>query len=193
MTGAVAGADGGGTVFGQGGVPAGMAPVSRGGAGGRPPAGGIAPAVSADAVGRDGAAGDDRPGCPPGDPVSAAEAAALAEAAAPTAACWADVSFCSSSENRCMVRASNASRSLFSRPCSSRSDSYCASLRPAVPTHWSTGLTCAPGGITSMLVTRLGSPLAFGVLCPEEDEPEKAKIIHSRPTPPLSSAASSAN
>ncbi len=61
-------------------------------------------------------------------------------------------SFCSSSAKRCSVRASKDWRSLFRRACSSRSLSYCASLRPAVPTHWSTGLTWAPAGMTPMLV-----------------------------------------
>src|SRR5204863_6009670 len=76
------------------------------------------------------------------------------------AAAWlAEVSFCSNSAKRCIVFASKACRSLLRRVCSSRSFSYWASLRPAVPTHWSTGLTCWPGGITPMLVTALGWPL----------------------------------
>ena len=114
-----------------------------------------------------------------------------AGATAGMCAAWlAEVSRCSRSEKRCIVRASKAWRSLLSRPCSSRSFSYCASLLPAVPTHWSTALTCCPGGITPMLVTALGAPvvtlapLSFGPLS------VKAKISHSMPTPPSRMAAS---
>ena len=56
-------------------------------------------------------------------------------AAGLTAACWAEVGRCSRSAMRCMVFASKVWSFLLSRPCSSRSFSYWASLRPAVPTH----------------------------------------------------------
>ena len=112
-------------------------------------------------------------------------AEAEAEAEAGVAAAWlAEVSFCSSSAKRCIVCCSNEERSLLRRFCSSRSASYCASRRPAVPTHWSTGLTCIPGGITPMLVTlpgwscRLAASVAWG------GDEVSDRISQSRPIPP---------
>ena len=106
------------------------------------------------------------------------------------AACAAEVRRCSRSEKRCIVRASNACRSLLSRPCSSRSLSYCASLLPAVPTHWSTGLTCCPGGITPMLVTVPGVPAGDLAILSFAPLSVNAKISHSMPTPPSRMAPS---
>ena len=109
------------------------------------------------------------------------------------AAAWfADVSFCSRSAKRCMVRCSKAERSLFSRFCSSRSDSYWASFRPAVPTHWSTGLTWPPGGMTPMLVTPLGTAAVFPGSLRCTGLAVRAKISHKRPTPPARMAPSRA-
>jgi len=152
------------------GMPEGMAPVPGGDAGGRPAAGGMA-------VGAAGAgAGGGGVGAGGGDAV----------------ACWVLVSRFSSSANRCRVLFSKASRSLLTRLCASRSVSYWASLRPAVPTHWSTGLTWPPGGITPMLVTSPGWVWAARPLCGLASLPAKLKIIHSRPMPPPRMAASSA-
>ena len=106
------------------------------------------------------------------------------------AACWAEVSRCSSSAKRCRVFASKAWRSLLSRACSSRSVSYWASLRPAVPTHWSTGLTWPPGGMTPMLVTVPGCPAAVRASPFLALEPVTAKISQRMPTPPATMAPS---
>ena len=154
------------------GGPAGIAPkplAVGGGAGGRLAAGGMAVGLGSGAVG-----------------VGGGGAAGFG-----AAACWLAVRRCSSSAKRCIVLPSKACRSLLSRLCSSRSVSYWASFRPAVPTHWSTGFTWPPGGRTPMLVT---SPGCVGAArpCGWWFVAEKLKISHSRPMPPPRMAASRA-
>ena len=121
-----------------GGKPAGIAPRAAIGAGG----GGGSPLR-----GRDPSGGYFGATLGVGDGDDAATAgAAEADAGWPRVGsfCGVAVSFFSSSAKCCIVRASNSCRSRFRRNCSDRSFSYCASFRPAVPTHWSRGSTCWP-------------------------------------------------